>query len=72
MHEDESAWLQSVEVFPGMRDTLAGCPYPFYITTGLSPKAASLIARKLLNQKIDPDSPRLFTCEESKRADIIR
>jgi len=72
MSEDNDRWLEHVSIYPRVAESLKECPYPFYIATSQSSKAASLVLNRLLGQDIDRDSPRLLVTTEDKRADAIQ
>eukprot|EP00210_Caulerpa_lentillifera_P006114 g5841.t1 len=61
IEEEEADWIGMHRAYPGIKDALASCSYPFYFTSSYPARISSMILRHVLEQEVPEDSPRLFT-----------
>ncbi|GMH39255.1 hypothetical protein BSKO_07153 [Bryopsis sp. KO-2023] len=57
---DNPGWAQANAPFPGIKESLMYCEFPFYIVTAKPGSGAAPVLTTALNLPIPEDSPRLF------------
>jgi phosphoglycolate phosphatase-like HAD superfamily hydrolase len=60
VERDPEAWVATVPLYPGIKEALADCPYPFYIASSKREDRLVRLLNGLLGLGVEEGSPRVI------------